>query len=102
MRGSAQSGDRRDNAAHYIGKNSLWLQKDLAWVGGGPVLVQFLPAWTSHLSFASDLRVENVMLALKDCGEDQDRVLDWSSQQVIRNGACYCLIKNSCFFLIEV
>ena len=67
------------------------------WLGGG-VLVQFLPAWTSHLSFASDLRVENVMLALKDCGEDQDRVLDWSSQQVIRNGACYCLIKNACFF----
>lgn len=42
------------------------------------------------------------MLALKDCGEDQDRVLDWSFQQV-RNGACYCLIKNALFFfLIEV
>lgn len=81
-----------------------WEEQSLASErpGLGGVLVQFLPAWTSHLSFASDLRVENVMLALKDCGEDQDRVLDWSSQQAIRNGACYCLIKNACFFLIEV
>ena len=43
---------------------------------GGRVPVQFPPAWTSHISFASDLRVEKAMLALKDCGEDEDRVLD--------------------------
>lgn len=93
MRGSAEWG-QRDNAAHYIEKNSLWLRKDLAW---GGVLFQFLPAWTSHLSLPLISWVENVMLALKDCGEDQDRVLDWSFQQVIRNGACYCLIKSLFF-----
>ena len=96
-----QSRDRRSNAAHPTGKNSLWLQKDLPWGGGVPV--QFPPAWTSHVSLASDLRVEKTTLALKDCGEDEGRVLDWSSHQVIRNGACYCLTKNSfVFFLIEV
>ena len=51
MRGSAQSGDRRDNAAHYIGKNSLWLQKDLAGVGGGAGPSSVPPSLDKSLKF---------------------------------------------------
>lgn len=76
MRGSAAGGSRRSNACR-----SLHWKKSLASErpGLGGLLVQLLPAWTSYLSFASDFQVEKVMLALKDCEEDQDRVLDWSS-----------------------
>ena len=72
------------------------------WLGG--VLVQFLPAWTSHLSSASELWVEKVMLALKDYGESEKYLgriktgYSTGPQQVIRNGACYCLTQGL-FFL---
>lgn len=85
-----------------FGFRKTWLEV-VAGVGWG-VLVQFLPAWTSHLSPASELWVEKVMLALKNCGEPEKYLgriktgYSTGPQQVIRHGACYCLTQGL-FFL---
>lgn len=87
-----------------MGRTVFGFRKTWLEVGGGGVLVHFLPAWTSHLSSASELWVEKVMLALKNCGEPEKylgRIKTASStgpQQVIRHGACYCLTQGL-FFL---